>query len=308
MSLSRRDFVKLCTGTVAGLGISSLYHPDVVQALQDAATGKKPPVIWLQGTGCTGCSVSLLNALNPGIADVLLKVISLEYHPTVMGCEGSMAIENIFKVAEKNKGKYIVAVEGAIPTAEDGAFCVIGERSDHHHVTMMEMVKTLAGDAFGFLALGACATSGGIPGAKGNLTKSVPVTKFLAMNGMKTPVINIPGCPPHPDWMVGTIAHVLQYGIPELDEQLRPKMFFGKNIHENCPYLKQYEEGKLQKTFTDKSACRASMGCKGPLTNADCFSRKWNNGTNWCVENAICHGCVELEWPDGMSPFYAQIA
>ena len=85
-------------------------------------------------------------------------------------------------------------------------------------------------------------------------------------------------------------------------------MFFKENIHANCPYLKQYEEGKLQKTFTDKSSCRASMGCKGPLTNSDCFKRKWNNGVNWCVDNAICHGCVELEWPDGMAPFYAPIA
>lgn len=307
MSLSRREFVKLCTGTVAGIGVSRMFHPEIVQALQEAATGKKPPVIWLQGTGCTGCSVSLLNTVHPTIAEVLLKVISLEYHPTVMGSEGEMALENMFHVAEANKGKFFLAVEGAIPVAEDGIFCVIGERHGHH-LTMMQAMKELGSQAAGVLALGACGTSGGIPGAKGSITQSLPVTKFFASQGIKTPVINIPGCPPHPDWIVGTIAHVLTHGIPELDDQLRPKMFFKENIHSNCPYLKQYEEGKFQTTFTDKSSCRASMGCKGPLTNSDCFKRKWNNGVNWCVDNAICHGCVELEWPDGMAPFYAPIA
>jgi hydrogenase small subunit len=224
-----------------------------------------------------------------------------------MMSEGETALENMYKVAEESKGKFYLAIEGAIPTAEDGLYCVIGEKGGHH-ITMLDAVKELGAKAGAVLALGTCAAGGGIPGAKGTITKALPVTKIFEDNAIKTPVINIPGCAPHPDWIVGTIAYALTKGVPELDAQLRPKMFYGENIHENCPYLKQYEEGKFQKKFTEKSLCRASMGCKGPFANADCFKRKWNNGVNWCVENAICTGCVETTWPDEYSPFYEQMA
>ena len=72
------------------------------------------------------------------------------------------------------------------------------------------------------LAVGQCATYGGIPAAKPDPTGSKGVMEFFKDNGIKTPVINIPGCAPHPDWMVGTIAHALMFGIPELDGDGRP--------------------------------------------------------------------------------------
>lgn len=309
MSLSRRDFVKLCTGTVAGFGISSMFHPGLVQALEAATGPDRPPVIWLQGLGCTGCSVSLLNSLNPSIADVLLKVISLEYHPTVMCSEGAVAFEHMMEIAEKFKGKFYMVLEGSVSMKEDGHYCMVG---DFHgrDVTLMEAVKYAGERAAGAIAVGACAAGGGIPAANGNKTEAMPLTTFFKKMGIKTPVINVPGCPPHPDWMVGTVAHVLTQGIPELDAQGRPKMFFGQNIHDNCPYLKAYDSGIRQKTFNDQKdkACRADLGCKGPLTSADCYKRRWNNGVNWCVESAVCIGCTEIDWPDGFSPFYEPIA
>ncbi len=89
-----------------------------------------------------------------------------------------------------------------------------------------------------------------------------------------------------------------------LDEEGRPTPFYGENIHENCPYLKYYDESKFTDKFTEKEACRYEIGCKGPSTMANCFKIKWNNGLNWCVENAVCIGCVEPDFPDGKSPFY----
>ncbi len=108
MGLSRRDFVKLCTGSVAGYGISSMFHPLVHTALAETLSGERPPVFWLQGAACTGCSVTILNSAHPAIADVLLKVISLEFHPTIMASDGASATENMFKVAEQFKGQYFV--------------------------------------------------------------------------------------------------------------------------------------------------------------------------------------------------------
>ncbi|XPV74909.1 MAG: NiFeSe hydrogenase small subunit [Desulfovibrio sp.] len=303
MSLSRRDFVKLCTGTVAGFGISQMYNPAVLQALEKGL----PKVFWIQGQGCTGCSVSILNSVHPSIADVLLKVIDMEFHPTIMGGEGEGAMENMFEKAKEYKGEYFVIVEGSIPTAEDGKYCIIG---DYHHkeYSVQEAVRMLAKDAAAVVSVGTCAAYGGIPAAAGNLTESKSVKADLDDAGIATPVVNVPGCPPHPDWMVGTLVYALTNGVAAtaeiLDSDGRPEIFFGENIHENCPYLDKYDNDELATTFTDQTNCRVSIGCKGPNAYADCYKRKWNGGVNWCIENAICIGCVEPGFPDEMSPFY----
>ena len=315
MALSRRDFVKLCSGTVAGFGVSQMFHPAIHEAFAQTLTGERPPVFWVQGQGCTGCSVTLLNSTHPSIADVLLKIISLEFHPTVMAAEGEGAYEHMMRVAEKFKGKFIFAVEGAVPVAHDGKCCVVAE-ADHHEVTMTEVTKVLAANAAAVLAVGTCAAYGGIPAGKGNETGAMGVSAFLKKEGIPAPVINIPGCPPHPDWIVGTIALALQKikekgleaGLAEvvslLDSEGRPLPFYGRNVHENCPYLGKYDEGKFSATFTEKDGCRYDLGCKGPGAYCDSFERKWN-GVNWCVANAICIGCTEPSFPDGQSPFYS---
>ena len=315
MSLNRRDFVKLCTGTVAGFGVAQMFHPAVREALAGTLTGERPPVIWLQGQGCTGCSVSLLNNVNPSIADVLLKIISLEYHPTVMGGEGHDAYTHMMNIAKNFKGKFFLAIEGSIPLAKDGRYCVVAEEG-HTEITMADLVKKLAPDAAAVLALGTCAAYGGIPAAKGSVTEAVGTGALLKQAGIKTPVVNIPGCPPQPDWIVGTIALALQKikekgleaGLAEvvslLDSEGRPLPFYGRNVHENCPYLGKYDEGKFSATFTEKDGCRYDLGCKGPGAYCDSFERKWN-GVNWCVANAICIGCTEPTFPDGQSPFYS---
>lgn len=315
MSLSRRDFVKLCTGTVAGMGISQMFHPSVCEAISGTLNGSRPPVLWVQGSGCTGCSVSLLNAVNPHIKQVLLDVISLEFHPTVMAWEGEPAMEHMFKIAEEYKGGFFLAVEGSIPVEADGKYCVIGE-AHHKEITMVEAMKELAPKAAAVLALGTCAAYGGIPAAEGSETGATSVRDFFEQEGITTPVVNIPGCPPHPDWIVGTVVvaleaiktHGLEAGLGEvvklLDDEGRPTPFFGENIHDNCPYLPYFDEDKMSETLTDKEGCRMNLGCKGPNAMADCFKRKWNNGINWCVQNSVCIGCVEPDFPDGQSPFY----
>ncbi len=309
MSLSRRDFMKLCSCTVAGLGISQAFNPDVIWAMKEGA--KKAPLIWLQGQGCTGCSVSLLNTVHPSIKDVLLEVVSLEYHPTIMGSEGQMALEHMRHIADKFAGKFFLLIEGSIPTAENGLYCIVGEEHGHH-ITMLDLVKDLGPKSLATVSLGTCSSFGGIPAAQGNLTEAKSVMQVYEENDIEKLTVNVPGCPPHPDWMVGTLvaawSHVLdpqEHPLPELDENGRPLLFYGENIHENCPYLEKFEEGELAETFTSEG-CRYELGCKGPNCFADCFKRKWNSGLNWCVENAVCIGCVEPGFPDEMSPFYVE--
>ncbi|WP_462324217.1 NiFeSe hydrogenase small subunit [Desulfoplanes sp.] len=309
MGLNRREFVKLCSGTVAGLGISQVFNPKVIQAMEEGA--KKAPVIWIQGQGCTGCSVSLLNSVHPKIKDVLLKVISLEYHPTLMAAEGDLAIEHMYEVAEKFQGKFFLIVEGAIPTKADGRFCIVGEK-DGHEITMKDLALDLGKKSLATVAVGTCAAYGGIPAAQGNLTGATGVKDVFSANGLGDKlVVNVPGCPPHPDWMIGTLLAAWQYALgkgplPDLDGDGRPTLFFGENIHENCPYLDKFDNDELAENFMEKDKCRYMLGCKGPYAYADCFKRRWNGGVNWCVENAICIGCVEPGFPDGMSPLYQE--
>ncbi|MBF0303929.1 MAG: hydrogenase small subunit [Desulfamplus sp.] len=300
-TLSRRTFLKGLTGTAAGIGLSQIFNPKLISAMTKGL--ETHPVLWIQGQGCTGCSVSLLNSVEPTIKKILLEIISLQYHPTIMASEGETALENMYRVAKEYKGKFSLAVEGAIPMAADGKYCISGEMN-HKEITMLQMTKELGEMAGSVLAIGSCAAYGGIPAAKGNLTEATGVQGVFKKFGIKTPVVNIPGCPSHPDWIVGSIAHLLTKGIPEVDENGRPLLFFGENIHENCPYLEYFDKDIFSATFTQKKGCRMELGCKGPDVNADCFRRRWNNGLNWCVENAVCIGCVEPGFPDAFSPFY----
>ena len=114
MNMSRRDFVKLCAGSAAGLGVAEMFHPAVRDVLAATLTGERPPVFWVQGQGCTGCTVSLLNNIHPGIAEVLLKIISLDYQPTIMAAEGAQAFRYLLDKANEYAGRFIYIVEGSI--------------------------------------------------------------------------------------------------------------------------------------------------------------------------------------------------
>ncbi|MEW6034129.1 MAG: hydrogenase small subunit [Chloroflexota bacterium] len=270
------------------------------------------PVIWLQGATCTGCSVSVLNSVSPTIKNVLVdevvpgKHVNLRYQATVMAAAGDMAIHALEDTWRKFKGGYVLVVEGAIPTRANGAYGSIGERNGVP-VPVAERVEKLGRDALAVIALGTCAAYGGIAAAAPNPAKCVGVSELFQTKGITTPLVNIPGCPPHPDWFVGTVASVLILGLPkpsDLDEFGRPKAFYGKLVHENCQRRAYYDEKKFAKHLSDEG-CLYELGCKGPVNHADCPVRLWNHGVNWCVGcGGLCIGCTSPGFPDLVSPMY----
>ena len=314
MELTRRDFVRICTGTVAGIGVSGMFHPFVRDVLAETLTGQRPPVFWVEGQGCTGCTVSLLNNAHPGIAKVLLEIIAMHFHPTIMAAEGQLAFQSMLDKSKEFNSQYVLIVEGSIPLKADGKYCVV-EEVNHHEYTVAETTDILARSAAAVVAAGTCSSYGGVPAARGQQTQAVSVSQFLKMRGIPTPVINVPGCPPHPDWMVGTLALLLdamkrkgtEGGVLEimrgLDDVGRPKVFY-PNTHLTCPYLSSFEDGIFSPFMTDKKGCRFELGCRGPWSGCDSATRKWNGGVNWCIANATCVGCTSPNFPDGMSPFY----
>lgn len=296
MRVSRRDFLKYCIGSAAALGLNSSLLGNLEKVL---AAGGGPPIIWLSGASCTGCTVSLANrvsATSPkDVGDLLINSINLAYHPNLMGAAGDLAVSTLRGVVSSKN--YILAVEGGIPTAFDGYTCVLWTENNQE-VTAKQAVQSLAPDAKAILSIGTCASFGGIPAAKPNPAQ---IKSVKTVAGKTT--INIAGCPPHPDWIIGTIAQLLAGTTPSLDSYSRPTMFFpSSTVHSQCPR----RERDWVLNFGINDNCLQGLGCKGPNTRADCPKRQWNNQANWCVgANAICLGCTESGFPDGFSPFYS---
>ncbi len=278
------------------------------------AKTKEIPVIWLQCATCTGCLISILNAVSPTIKNVLIdevipgKHVNLRFNTTVMGGAGDLAMEVAEETVRREKGSYLLLVDGGIPTARGGVYGSIGERN-HKPVPMLERVVEYGREALAVIAVGTCATFGGIPAAAPNPTGCRGLREIFENSGIRTPVINIAGCPPHPDWFVGTVASLLLFGLPvadQLDDFGRPLAFYGKLIHEHCPRRAYFDEGKFAKKHGDPG-CLLELGCKGPVTYADCPTRLWNTGVNWCVGcGGGCHGCTQPEFPDLLSPLYVK--
>jgi hydrogenase small subunit len=333
MQLTRRDFLRASIAIAGAMGVSSSGLLRVQEAL--ARTGGLK-VVWLAAQACTGCSVSILNSIYyTTIDDLLLNKLDLKYHPQLSAAAGQAAID--VANAAYNTGGYVLIVEGAVPTLQSGRSCYLWPGT-----TAQAGVTRFALRADAVLAVGTCASFGGIPGAAPNPTGAKPVKAFA---GSKT-VINIPGCPVHPDWLVGTVGYILKYGkVPPLDSYGRPTDFFGATVHSKCPNRPSYvgpnhhsrgrtcsdchaigtstvrrgeddEAGTLNPSQVpafslSQPNCVYALGCKGPVTNCDCPTRKWNGaaaatpGVNWCIgARSPCFGCTQPTFPDGMSPFY----
>ena len=297
MSMNRRDFLKIMGGTTAAFAFPTVILQGCKKAIEKATA--RTPIIWIQAQSCSGCSVSLLNKMNPDIVSVITEHISINYHQTLMAATGNTAIDILRDARSLKRKDFVLIVEGSIPTKDD-YYCTIGhdDKTGHHH-SAREWVTDLAKNAVAVVAVGTCATGGGIPGAEIRATGGNPTgAKALQEILPDKTVINVPGCPPHPDWMVGTLLHVLLKGIPELDEQMRPKMYYGETVHENCERLSYYKQGIFAKEWGDKG-CLYNLGCLGMDSGCDIPKRKWVDGTNSCTgSGAGCIGCTEKTFPD----------
>lgn len=294
--VSRRGFLKLMAATTAALGLPAAVTPKATNAVEQALN--KPPVVWLHGMECTGCSESLLATLNPSAAEVVLDLLSIRYHETIMAGQGYVAEEAYL---EAIKGDFVLVVEGAIPSKED-RFCMVAQKP--FRATVLEAAKK----AKAIIAVGSCATDGaGIPGACE--VGAVGVRDLLKMNNISKPVINLPCCPVKPATMLGTIVYYLTYNdIPPLDDQGRPTVFYGNLLHDNCPRRGQFEAGNFLQDWNDpvqKDYCLLLKGCKGPKTYTDCAQVWYNDNTNFCINaGSPCAGCSEAGFFANFSPLY----
>lgn len=250
--------------------------------------------MWLEVTGCSGNIISFLNSENPDLTYILTQLVNLTYNNTLMGAEGEFAFEQFLETLNT---EFILLVDGAVSTKENGYYNIIANYKGKP-ITALEAIKTAGEKAKYVLAVGTCASHGGISAAKPNPSGCKSVQEVINRD-----VIRLPGCPCHPDWVVGTIAHLVGYGMPEVDNEGRPLLFYGVTIHDNCTRRGFFDKGIFSEKFGDEG-CMFKLGCRGPVTKTDCPRRQWNDHVNWPIGvNTNCIGCAQAYFPDGMEPF-----
>jgi len=280
-NLNRRSFLELSAKLCAVMGLSASAIPRLAAAAEELASGNAP-VLWLQGQCCSGCSVALLDAESISPVKLITQYINLSFHQTLSTATGDQAVDTVNKMIAA--GGYILIAEGAVPAGMPKACTFGGEAFGAQLLRAAKAAKAV-------IAVGTCAAFGGIPAAENNPTGAVSVVQYLKDQGVNTPAILIPGCPCHPDWLLGTVTYVLKVGIPPVDSMGRPKAFFSRLIHDRCERFGDYEREKFAKTFGDEG-CLFKLGCLGPITHTDCAVRSWNGGVNSCIRaGAPCIGC-----------------
>jgi hydrogenase small subunit len=285
--ISRRAFVKYASY----LGSLMALTPSASRSMAaELAKAKRQSVIWLSFQECTGCTESLTRSFSPSLEDLIFDFISLDYHHTLQAVSGEAAEAARHAAMKAHAGKYIVIVDGSVPLGEGGIYSVIAG------MTNAAMLAETVEHAAAVIAVGTCAAYGGLPEARPNPTGAVPISQLVKGR----PVVNIPGCPPMPQAMAGTLTHFLSFGtLPELDALGRPKAFFGETIHDRCYRRPYYNRGQFAKAFDDEGArrgwCLYELGCKGPVTYNACASLKWNGGTSFPIQSG--HGCIGCSEP-----------
>jgi hydrogenase small subunit len=286
--ISRRDFIKFCTAVAASLGLPLGAGERIAEAV---VTARRPPVIWLSFQECTGCVESLLRSSHPTLEHLILDLISLDYSETLSAAAGHQAEAAKAESILQNKGRFVLVVDGAVPTRDNGIYCKIGGK------TALQILNETAPHAGAIIAMGSCASWGGVAAAGSNPTDAKGIVELLP--GKK--VVSIPGCPPNPYNLLSTVLYYLTFKkLPELDQKGRPKFAYGRLIHENCERRPHFDAGRFAQQFGDemhrRGGCLYKLGCKGPETYANCSTVLFGEtgaGT-WPVGiGHPCFGCTE---------------
>ncbi|WP_174591531.1 hydrogenase small subunit [Methanocella conradii] len=314
--MTRRAFL----AAAAAVGAAAFLYsnaPGVAAAIEKS--GKR--LLWLRGSGCGGCTASILSGGNPEVLTALNKIkLELAYHDGLMGQQGvfvdgspagdSGHNSNIRLDELVHEGGYVLVVEGAIPNGPEGSgrYCMSGA------TPFKQIFINAAPGASCIIALGTCASYGGISrslkvaDATGvSFSGTSRMEGAMARYGLNNNVINVPGCPPNPDWLLLTLADVLSGADVEVDAYGRPKAFFGSAVHESCPRRGAFDRALRDDGFSEGN-CLYNLGCKGTLAFADCPTRRWNDGASMCTQSGgPCVACVEPSFPDAFMPFFSKV-
>jgi hydrogenase small subunit len=298
--VSRRTFLRFSAAMATTLALPLSYAPRIAAAV---TTAPRVPVIWLRGQACGGDTRAFLQASRPTTAELLLDLVSIEYHEAIMASAGTSAELARRQVMDTAPNGYLAVIEGAIPTGDNGVYCTVGGRA------FADVVREVCGGALATITVGSCAFDGGAPAAAGGRTGSAGVAEVVP----DATLINLPGCPVNPDNLAATIVHYLTFkSFPATDARRRPLFAYGGLLHNQCERRAHFEFGEFVQAWGDEGSqkgwCLYKLGCKGPETFANCPTARYANGTSWPVKAGHpCIGCTMPGFWDSMSPVYGRL-
>lgn len=264
-------------------------------------------ILWLQGGACSGNTMSFLNAEEPSACDLVTDFgFNILWQPS-LGFELGESVQRILENCISGKTQLDIFVfEGTVVTGPNGT----GEWNRFCHRPMQEWVTELCDAAQFVVAVGDCATWGGIPATVPNPTDSKGLQflkrdhggylgkEFKSKSGL--PVINIPGCPAHPDWITQILVAVAtgRAGEIALDDLQRPKTFFQSFTQTGCTRNMHFAYKVSTTEFGQRNGCLFyELGCRGPMTHSPCNRILWNRQSSKPRAGMPCIGCTEPEFP-----------
>jgi hydrogenase small subunit len=278
-------------------------------------------ILWITaGLGCDGDSVAITNATQPSIEDLVMGAIPglpkvHLYNPVLAYEVGDDFMKVFHQAAAGNLGPYVLVVEGSIPNENlsgEGYWAAYGtDPNTGQPIRTNEWIDRLAPGSVATIAIGTCATYGGIHAMEGNPTGCMGLRDYLGWDFKSAaglPIVNVPGCPVQPDNFMETVLYLLYQVaglapmIP-LDDVGRPKWLFEDTVHENCDRAGYYEQGDFATEYGSRK-CIIKLGCWGPVVNCNVPKRGWTNGVGGCPNvGGICIGCTMPGFPDKFMPF-----
>ncbi len=266
-------------------------------------------VLWLQSAGCGGCTMSLLCAEAPNVFDLLAGAgIRFLWHPA-LSLETGAEVQRLLAAIEAGEVALdVLCIEGSIATGPKGTgrYHILSGTG----VPLLDWVRRLAPLARDVVAVGTCATYGGITTAGGNPSESVGVqydgahpggalpAAFRARSGL--PVINVAGCPTHPDWVTETLLMLAAgaLGAGALDALGRPRFYADHLVHHACPKNEFYEYKASARDLSELGCMMEHLGCIGTQAVGDCNIRPWNGGGSCTRGGYPCINCTAPEFEE----------
>jgi hydrogenase small subunit len=281
---------------------------------------KELDILWITaGLSCDGDSVSITAATQPSIEDILLGALpglpKVRLHNPVLAYDvGADFLKPFHAAADGKLDPFVLVIEGSIPNEKikpEGYWAAMGNDSNGQPITTCEWIDRLAPHALAVVAIGTCATYGGIPAMSGNPTGAMGLPDYLGWKWRSKagiPIVCVPGCPVQPDNFMETVLYLLYQAaglapmIP-LDDALRPRWLFGQTVHEGCDRGGYYEQGDFAAQYGSQK-CIVKMGCWGPVSLCNVPKRGWMAGIGGCPNvGGICIGCTMPGFPDKFMPF-----
>ncbi|MDX1812029.1 MAG: HupU protein [Gammaproteobacteria bacterium] len=267
-------------------------------------------LLWLQSGGCGGCSMSLLNAEAPELFTNLKAAgINLLWHPALSEASGAEVVELLQQLVDGDLPLDILCLEGSVMRGPQGTgrFHMLSGSE----LPMMKWLEQLSARAGHVVAVGSCAAYGGITRGGGNVVEACGLqyeedqaggllgSDFRDPEGL--PVINIAGCPTHPNWVTETLMQLAAGELDNsaLDELGRPRSYCDQLVHHGCPRNEFYEYKASANEHSQLGCLMENLGCAGTQAHADCNIRLWN-GEGSCLRGG--YACINCTAPGFEEP------